>query len=232
MLLFFEIIEGDRQGARFQIKPDLSIGRRQADIVLRDSKVSSRHARIELRDDNALYLVDLGSANGIKIEGKRVPEVLLAPGVKVQLGRTFIQVIDLEVETVNVDAPVIETWPEALARIASDAKDRGRPEKREVSAFNPLVTLKFLQGPQAGTEWLLGYGPRQIGPDSLDLTIEGTNNPDACFELLPRRSGPIFRTDHPLMVRLNGQELREEELANGDVIEIQQTRIQIVFGDE
>ncbi len=232
MQLFFEITDGDRQGARFQIKPGLSIGRRNADILLRDSKVSSRHAIIESRENDSLYLVDKGSSNGLKIDGQKVPDVLLVPGVKVQLGRTFLQVIDMEVAAIDLGAEVIETWPEALQRIVLLAKTKSKPEKREVTAFNPMVTLKFLQGPQTGTEWKLGYGPRAVGSASLDLQLDDVSAPDVCFELIPKRSGPAFRTAHPDLVKLNGREFREEDVSDGDIIEIRKTRIQILLTDE
>lgn len=232
MQLFFEIADGDRQGARFQIKPGLTIGRRNADILLRDSKVSSRHAFIEARESDALYLVDGDSANGLKVKGKKVSEILLAPGVTVMLGRTLLRVIDMEVAAIDLNAEVIETWPEALQRLALVAKSKVKTETREVSAFNPLVTLKFLQGPQAGSEWTLGYGPRAIGSASLDLQIEDPSTPAVCFELVPKRSGPLFRTAHPGLVKLNGRELREEEVFDGDIVEIQKTRIQILLTEE
>ncbi|MCM2280537.1 MAG: hypothetical protein NDI61_01675, partial [Bdellovibrionaceae bacterium] len=105
-------------------------------------------------------------------------------------------------------------------------------EKREVAPFNPMVILKIVQGPQTGTEWELGYGPRAIGAKPLDLQLDEPGCPDICFELLPKRTGHIFRTAHPDQVKLNGRELSEEELASGDVIEINKTRIQILFSDE
>lgn len=232
MQLFFEIVDGDREGARFQIKPGLSIGRRNADILLRDSKVSGKHAIIESRGNDSLYLVDLGSANGLKVKNKKVAEVELTLGTRVQLGRTTLKVIDMDVAAIDLDAPVIETWPEIMSRIALVAKTKGAAEKREVAPFNPLVTLKILQGPQTGTEWTLGYGPRGVGSASLDLQLDDASYPEVCFELMPKRSGPVFRTDHPSIVKLNGRELREDEVSNGDIIEIANTRIQILFANE
>lgn len=51
----------------------VSLGRSgdEVDIVLPDAKVSRRHAQIELRD-GAIYLSDLGSANGVLVKGERL----------------------------------------------------------------------------------------------------------------------------------------------------------------
>ncbi|MCW8139540.1 MAG: FHA domain-containing protein, partial [Planctomycetota bacterium] len=60
----------------------------QADIPVMDIKCSREHCRIERRADG-YYLVDLGSTNGTKVNGKRLKkksERPLAPGDQVQLG--------------------------------------------------------------------------------------------------------------------------------------------------
>ena len=64
------------------------IGRsREADIVLQDPKVSRRHAELH-RDDDGWQIVDLGSTNGIKVNGRRVDNQPLRPGDQVTIGVT------------------------------------------------------------------------------------------------------------------------------------------------
>ncbi len=52
--------------------PDrISVGRaRNCDVVLRDPSVSKLHAHFRRRDDERLELVDLGSQNGTRINGR------------------------------------------------------------------------------------------------------------------------------------------------------------------
>jgi hypothetical protein len=62
------------------------VGRsREADIVLQDPNVSRRHAELR-RDDGGWQIVDLGSTNGVKFNGRRVDTSRLAPGDDVSLG--------------------------------------------------------------------------------------------------------------------------------------------------
>lgn len=62
------------------LKPDLLIGRsRQADIRLKFSTVSGRHCTLEWRD-GYWFVEDLGSSNGVKINGERVDRRHLIPG--------------------------------------------------------------------------------------------------------------------------------------------------------
>jgi hypothetical protein len=64
----------------------LLIGRsRDCDVTLDDPNVSRRHA--ELRNEDGRWIVtDLGSTNGIKVNGHRVDRVALEPGDELQLG--------------------------------------------------------------------------------------------------------------------------------------------------
>jgi hypothetical protein len=62
------------------------IGRsRECDIQLDDPNTSRRHAEVR-RDGDAWVIADLGSTNGIKVNGSRAAEAELHPGDEVTLG--------------------------------------------------------------------------------------------------------------------------------------------------
>jgi hypothetical protein len=64
------------------------IGRsREADIVVADPNVSRRHAELR-RDESGWHVVDLGSTNGIKVNGRRVDQFDLGPGDRITIGVT------------------------------------------------------------------------------------------------------------------------------------------------
>ena len=67
------------------------IGRsRDCDIQLADANVSRRHA--ELRQEGASYwIVDLGSTNGLEVNGKRVKRAKLHSGDTITLGSTELK---------------------------------------------------------------------------------------------------------------------------------------------
>jgi Protein of unknown function (DUF3662)/FHA domain len=60
---------------------------READIVLQDPNVSRRHAELR-RDDGGWQIVDLGSTNGIKVNGRRVNQQPLSAGDQITIGVT------------------------------------------------------------------------------------------------------------------------------------------------
>jgi pSer/pThr/pTyr-binding forkhead associated (FHA) protein len=64
------------------------IGRsRDCDVVISDPNVSRRHAEVR-RDENGWHVVDLGSTNGVKVNGRRVDQMALGPGDRVTIGLT------------------------------------------------------------------------------------------------------------------------------------------------
>jgi Protein of unknown function (DUF3662)/FHA domain len=67
------------------------VGRSSAcDIRVDDPNVSRRHAEIR-REDGAYWIVDLGSTNGVTVNGERVERARLAPDDTVFLGTTEIR---------------------------------------------------------------------------------------------------------------------------------------------
>ena len=69
--------------------PKATIGRsKDADCVLRDPNVSRRHAELRQADSGDWEIVDLGSTNGVKVNGRRVSSSRLRPGDEVTVGTT------------------------------------------------------------------------------------------------------------------------------------------------
>lgn len=87
-----EIVGGAEKGRVFEFEnaSEVLIGRdEQCAVSLADPKVSRRHARIVPRD-NQLLIEDLGSANGIRINGLKAYNLALEDGDKVVLGDSVL----------------------------------------------------------------------------------------------------------------------------------------------
>jgi hypothetical protein len=86
-----EVVTLSFDGTRHEVtKRNVVLGRsRDCDLQLTDANVSRRHA--ELRQEGASYwIVDLGSTNGMEVNGKRVKRAKLRAGDKITLGSTEI----------------------------------------------------------------------------------------------------------------------------------------------
>jgi hypothetical protein len=86
-----EIREPGRASRRLEMSgAPIRIGRApECELVLRDSRVSRRHARLAARD-GVLVLTDLGSTNGTTVNGNRITEMVLGAGDHIQLGESSV----------------------------------------------------------------------------------------------------------------------------------------------
>jgi hypothetical protein len=76
--------------------PRATIGRsKAAECVLSDPNVSRRHAELRRSQSGDWTIADLGSTNGVKVNGRRVASTRLSPGDQVTLGTTTF-VFDIE----------------------------------------------------------------------------------------------------------------------------------------
>ena len=230
MALVFEIIKGPGEGKRFLLKDGVTIGRKNTTVLLEDANVSGQHARIEDRQ-GALFLLDSGSANGLKVRGKKLREVPLKPGTTVKLGRTTLQVIEAD-----DGAPALAgalSWSEKIISVVERLKvaldEKSGDFVQTMKPFSPPLEFKFEKGPQTGQNWVIGFGPRFVGSSVVDLKIQDPQSPGVCFSVRPGPHGPLLRTDHPDIVKVNGESRDVETLKNGDTIDILGTRIAVLI---
>lgn len=72
-------------------KEAIVLGRQQGcDVMLPDAGVSRRHAEVR-REGDEWVVIDLGSTNGIEVNGRRVNRHRLSPGDRLLLGETVLE---------------------------------------------------------------------------------------------------------------------------------------------
>jgi len=78
-------------GKRHELtKPEVVLGRSsEADIKIEDANISRRHAAIR-QEGGSYWVVDLGSTNGIEVNGRRVERAKLSDDDRILLGRTDV----------------------------------------------------------------------------------------------------------------------------------------------
>jgi pSer/pThr/pTyr-binding forkhead associated (FHA) protein len=79
-------------GARHELDDRvLVLGRsHDCDITVDDANVSRRHAEVR-HEDGSYWIVDLGSTNGVVVNGKRVERAQLEPDDEILLGTTVVR---------------------------------------------------------------------------------------------------------------------------------------------
>lgn len=80
------VLSGPDIGRTFDVATGAVLGRTaECDVGLKGTAVSRKHARVEERPEG-WYLVDLGSRNGIHLDGRRMAEFALADGGSFEVG--------------------------------------------------------------------------------------------------------------------------------------------------
>lgn len=86
-----EITDGPQKGNKFNVPLPCTIGRRDADIRIRDMAISKRHAVLE-PVGNKIIFSDLESTNGSIVNGKEVKEIELSDSDMIQMGNTTLTI--------------------------------------------------------------------------------------------------------------------------------------------
>lgn len=228
MVTFIEITEGANEGSRFQAEEGLTIGRSRADVIIQDPKVSGTHAQIAVDGKGQLVLIDLDSANGILIGGRRVKKVALLSGVSFEIGHTQFKVVNVDEGFIGSFARFM-TWRSILrGRISPEGESSGGG-RTILEGFSPAIKLTFTQGIQADQEIILGYGPRIAGSDSLDIELWDETTPAKAFEFRPGPGVVEIKVLAPGKVTLNNKPFDAEMLKDGDLISTGNTLIKITY---
>lgn len=94
--LCLTVVDGPGKGTSYRLLGEaVVIGRSpECDIAFENTKgVSRRHAQVFVMEDR-VRLKDLGSANGTLVEGDRVEEAILVPGVTIKIGAVSLKLLD------------------------------------------------------------------------------------------------------------------------------------------
>lgn len=86
------ILSGPSKGESHTLtKPRVVMGRKGADLALKDSEISRKHCLLEVRDTH-INLKDMDSTNGTFYEEERVRAAMLMDGAEFRIGNSLIRV--------------------------------------------------------------------------------------------------------------------------------------------
>jgi pSer/pThr/pTyr-binding forkhead associated (FHA) protein/tetratricopeptide (TPR) repeat protein len=111
------VVEGNDRGKSFALAGGVQVVGRSLDcgIVLNDATVSRRHFQVEPQGDG-WKMSDLGSGNGTKVDGQRVPTIVLQTGMRIEAGQSVLEFVGGEAPAVEDDEDrtrAVEMVPEA-----------------------------------------------------------------------------------------------------------------------
>src|SRR5205809_8127392 len=105
----FQIFHGEELVRKETLPQDIiKVGKLPSShLRIEDDNVSRMHAVIEITGPNEIYIIDLGSAAGTIVNGKKVNKCQLQNGDEIVLGDTRV--------VVEIAQPAVEEGPAAAA---------------------------------------------------------------------------------------------------------------------
>ncbi len=190
------------------LRDEITIGREDGNSIrLTERNVSRSHARL-LKRNEAYIVEDLGSYNGVTINGERIDEKAeLAVGDQLGIGD-----YDLAFQS---DAPATQKKMTAAA-----PKPKSAPPPRLVVLSDPVI----------GAEFSLSKPVLRIGRDErLDIWINHKSISHEHAEMqLKEGTVTVFDLDSANGMRVNGVPVSRAVLEAGDILELGKVRFRFV----
>jgi ABC-type multidrug transport system ATPase subunit len=164
-----DLLGGSLEVERFEVGSGGLIGRQRGAVqfLLDHPHVSRRHARLKAVGDRVL-LIDLGSANGTHVNGRRIGQpVALKPGDRIDIG-PFALRFDGAALVSRSRSNNIELAARKVQRVVRDR-----------ATGNPLTLLHNIHLVVRPREFVCLLGPSGSGKSTLLAILSGRNPPDA-----------------------------------------------------
>lgn len=146
-----KVISGPNAGAEFGIQPGdtfiLGKDPESADIVFQDLSVSRQHAKISADEDGVVTIEDLGSKNGVFVNGARIEEKkTLDSQDHVSLGTTSFLMIDRERSRETIYSPAA-TFTSSTKEKDSSKEEEDASDEEELKSWKDIfIPTRYLVG--------------------------------------------------------------------------------------
>ena len=223
MRLYLDVTEGPNKGKKYSLTERTSFGRKGAEILLDDAKLSGVHVFFDYSKDTGWFVEDNKSRNGVWVNGHKEMKIVLKNGDLIQIGGTIMICRLQEAGSLNLSDQFMN-WVESLFK-------KLKNHRLPVHLVNPEVRLKVIQGVQYGTHWDIYFGPRVAGLNSDDICLFDDKAPEKAFEVRLKGQYAYFYTDNESVVKMNGISVKEKQFIPGDVISFGETKIKVEIDD-
>jgi pSer/pThr/pTyr-binding forkhead associated (FHA) protein len=214
------------------VRDEITIGRKEGNTIrLTERNVSRRHARIRKVNGGSFVVEDLGSYNGIKVNGRRIDkECPVKPGDQIAIGDYLLALQEETVAEVPESAVTVPNAMPAGAVAQADTAMLVAPPVAAPVALRPPARLVMISPPAPGAEYAFSRPRMRIGrSEELDIVVN--------HKSISREHAEVERIGDRIRIRdlgsangtrVNGRDVSDHEIAPGDVIELGQVRFRFV----
>ncbi len=225
------VIQGESQGLQKSLTTDeLTIGRKDADMIIHDRSISRNHCRIEHTDDG-WSIVDLGSKNGVFLNGKKVEKQKLDHLDEIAVGQTLILFAE---SAPGESARINEQREESPPRSDDTRVDEKNGEKTPELPPDRKFLVEFMGGDRKGRSIEFDKGRVILGRgEEADVRIDDdqVSRKHASIEVYSREQIYIADLASQNGMWLNGMKIRNTRLMHGDLVRIGNTVLKFIIQD-
>jgi pSer/pThr/pTyr-binding forkhead associated (FHA) protein len=208
-----------------------TIGRKLADIILDDPKVSSRHAEIR-RNGQRFHLIDHQSTNGTFVNRQQVQEIVLEDQDVVEIGLSTLCFFD-DIREFHGEAE--ETSAATRPKEIFEPETKSGEYTMTKTISQACLDLEQLEGPDQGKRISFKRTHITVGRSDADLIILDldVSRNHALFEVLGKNSVFLKDLESTNGTFLNGKRIQSEKISTGDTVGFGNTkwRIHIHLGE-
>jgi len=237
------------------IRDEITIGRKEGNTIrLTERNVSRRHARL-MRQNGAVFIEDLSSYNGIKVNGDRIGgRTSINEGDRVQIGDYQLALKLDKTATAGGGAPSAEvgnekTTPfirgsgengvptsmiELQPTMQNQLPNAGMPPPGAAPAADAPARLVVVSSNFAGQEFVIDKAAVVIGRTDENDVVINHRSISRHHAKVVRENGHFHIIDLQSAngVRVNGEEYGKVELRKGDLIDLGHVRLRFVAPGE
>ena len=168
--MWLRVLSGADAGRTVELPEDrpFVLGRVQGcDLVIRDERASRQHAELRAEPGGGARVVDLGSANGTYVDGRRVEEALLAGGEELRIAGVELVVLARKPASEGGE-PAAPTWS-VVGRLV-ESRTRGARRATWVAlgaAALALVTVAIVLLVGGGDDEQVPEVVRELAPATV-----------------------------------------------------------------
>ncbi|MBW2731913.1 MAG: FHA domain-containing protein [Deltaproteobacteria bacterium] len=219
------------------IRDEISIGRKEGNTIrLTERNVSRRHAKL-LKQSTTVFIEDLASYNGIKVNGNRINgRIAIGEGDRIQIG-DYVLGLKVEgqagkaVEAVE-DADIADS-ERATAQL--DVSELIGEDEPAVAASTEPPRLVCVSSNFAGMEWVINKSVMVIGriDDNNDVVVNHRSISRHHARVVEEHGRyTIVDMQSANGVWVNGEDYGKVELRKGDLIDLGHVRLRFVAPGE
>lgn len=235
----YKLIIEDDEGKTTEvpiIRDEITIGRKEGNTIrLTERNVSRRHARFS-RTGNGLFIEDLLSYNGIKVNGERIQgKVPVNDGDRVQIGDYQVSI---KLDKAAVKAPGAPQLAQMPQNVVQSAPTVPQPAVAAPTVTAPAVpqAVKVPEKPARLIVVSTNFARQEFPLEKAAVVIGRTDDNDVVLNhrSISRHHAKIVREGEHFHisdlqsangVRVNGEEYGKVELRKGDLIDLGHVRL-------